>query len=66
MTRPRGVLLTADAVAERLTVPVSTVYRLIRRGDLAAHDLGTGRRRNYRVSEQQLDDYLSAHLARSA
>lgn len=66
MTAQRTVLLTADDVAARLTVPVSTVYRLIRRGELAAHDLGTGRRRNYRISEQQIDNYLRAHLAASA
>ena len=60
---PRPALLTPDQVAERLTLPVSSVYRLIRRGDLQAHNVGTPRRPMYRVSEQQLSDYLSARLA---
>lgn len=61
-----GRLLTVDQVAERLALPVPSVRRLIRRGDLAAHNLATPLRPMYRVSEQQLATYLDARLAVTA
>jgi excisionase family DNA binding protein len=52
------VIVTVREVAERLEVSVSLVYRLIGSGQLGCtrHGLGRG---VIRVSEAQLDDYLS-------
>lgn len=61
-----GALLTPDQVAERLAVPVSTVWLMIRRHDLAAHNIGTRLRPIYRISEAQLDEFLTARLATTA
>jgi len=51
-------LLTAGEVADQLRVSTMTVYRLIRRGDLAAVRVG----RNYRVRAGDLEAYLSTHV----
>jgi excisionase family DNA binding protein len=47
-------LLTAAEVADQLRVSTMTIYRLIRRGELAAVRVG----RNYRVRERDLAAYL--------
>lgn len=51
-------LLTAGEVADQLRVSTMTVYRLIRRGDLAAVRVG----RNYRVRVGDLDAYLATQV----
>lgn len=61
-----GSLMTTEQVSERLALPVSSVYRLIRQRELAAHNVGTRLRPMYRVSEEQLDQFLDARLASSA
>ncbi len=49
-------LLTVPEVATVMRVSRMTVYRLIRRGQLKAIRVG----RNYRVREQDLNEYLEA------
>ncbi len=51
-------LLTAAEVADQLRVSTMTVYRLIRRGELAAVRVG----RNYRVRAEDLETYLGAQV----
>ncbi len=48
-------LLTVGDVAGILAVSNMTVYRLIKRGDLAAIRVG----KNYRIRESDVDRYLS-------
>ena len=51
-------LLTAAEVADQLRVSTMTIYRLIRRGELAAVRVG----RNYRVRIEDLERYLGAQV----
>jgi excisionase family DNA binding protein len=51
-------LLTANEVADQLRVSTMTIYRLIRRGELAAVRVG----RNYRVRSGDLDEYLQGQV----
>jgi excisionase family DNA binding protein len=51
-------LFTAAEVADQLRVSTMTIYRLIRRGELAAVRVG----RNYRVRAEDLDRYLGAQM----
>jgi excisionase family DNA binding protein len=51
-------LLTANEVADQLRVSTMTIYRLIRRGELAAVRVG----RNYRVRSGDLDAYLQGQV----
>jgi excisionase family DNA binding protein len=55
-TDPISRLLTVAEVANVIRVSRMTVYRLIRRGQLKAIRVG----RNYRVREDDLNDYLEA------
>jgi excisionase family DNA binding protein len=55
-TDPISRLLTVAEVANVIRVSRMTVYRLIRRGQLKAIRVG----RNYRVREEDLNDYLEA------
>ena len=55
-TNPISRLLTVAEVANVIRVSRMTVYRLIRRGQLKAIRVG----RNYRVREDDLNDYLEA------
>ena len=48
-------LLTVGEVAGTMRVSNMTVYRLIKRGDLAAIRVG----KNYRIRESDVDRYLS-------
>lgn len=55
--RPRlghADLLTVGDVASELRVSRTTVHRLIRRGELRAHALGS----QYRITREDLDRYL--------
>ena len=52
----REPLLTVAEVADVLRVSNMTVYRLIKSGQLAAIRVG----KNYRIRQQDLDDYLAA------
>lgn len=57
--RPRfghADLLTVGEVAAELRVSRTTVHRLIRRGELRAHALGT----QYRVTREDLENFLLA------
>lgn len=58
-------MLTAQGVADELDVNVEHVRRLIRRGELAAVDIATSGRPNYRVSRAALNAYLRAHAVAS-
>ena len=58
-------MLTVEGVANELAVSVEHVRRLIRRGDLAAVNIATSGRPNYRVSRAALDKYLSDHAVAS-
>jgi excisionase family DNA binding protein len=51
-------LLTANEVADQLRVSTMTIYRLIRRGELAAVRVG----RNYRVRAGDLEAYLQGQV----
>ncbi len=53
-TGPLSRLLTVGEVADVMRVSRMTVYRLIRRGQLKAIRVG----RNYRVREDDLNEYL--------
>lgn len=55
-------LLTVAEVATVMRVSRMTVYRLIRRGQLKAIRVG----RNYRVREQDLNEYLEAQAVSGA
>lgn len=54
-------MLTLEGVADELDVSVEHVRRLVRRGELAAANIATSGRPNYRVSRAQLDKYLRDH-----
>ena len=49
--------LTVEQVAEELKVHPKRVYKWIQDGELAATDLGTRARPNYRVSRSDLNDF---------
>lgn len=56
--RPRlghADLLTVGDVADELRVSPTTVRRLIRRGELRAHALGS----QYRITREDLDTFLA-------
>ena len=50
-------IYTAQEVANRLKIKKTTVYDLIKRGELKASKVG----KQLRISQQQLDDYLGLH-----
>ncbi|MBN1489923.1 MAG: helix-turn-helix domain-containing protein [Phycisphaerae bacterium] len=53
-------LLTADEIARQLKVTTEQVRSLIRRGELAAINVGTGRKQPlYRVTPQAFDEFLA-------
>jgi excisionase family DNA binding protein len=52
---------TLPEVAERLKVSRRTVYRWIKNGDLKAYQF----RREYRITESALKDFLEAHEFRA-
>lgn len=43
-------------VAERINVSISTIYELIKRGDLECHCAAV--RKGFRISEEQLQKYM--------
>lgn len=53
-------LLTLEEVQQRLAVSRTTVYRLIRAGDLPTVKIRDSRR----VREQDLDSFIEGHLGR--
>lgn len=56
-------LLTPNEAAERLKVTAEQVRSLIRKGHLAAINVGTGPKRPlYRITSQALQDFLSRRL----
>lgn len=65
MTSKQGRMLTASGVADELAISTEHVRRMIRRGDLAAVNIATSGRPNYRVSRAALDRYLSDHAVAS-
>ncbi|MEG0663251.1 MAG: helix-turn-helix domain-containing protein, partial [Anaerovoracaceae bacterium] len=50
----KDILYTPMEVAEMLKITKSTVYEIIKRGDMAAHHIG----KHIRISDGQLTDYL--------
>lgn len=65
MTAKPGRMLTVEGVADELAISTEHTRRLIRRGDLAAVNIATAGRPNYRVSRQALDQYLRDHAVAS-
>lgn len=55
MTTP---LLTTSEVADQLRLPVRSVQRLIRLGELKAHRVAG----EYRIPEAAVEEYLAAHV----
>jgi excisionase family DNA binding protein len=53
MSKDRPKLLDVNTVANRLTVSIQTVYRLIKKGELPAHRYGGG----YRLEEPIVEEY---------
>jgi len=51
-----GPLLSRSEAAERLAVSKSTIYRLIRSGELPAYKVGHG----IRVAQTDLENYIRA------
>jgi excisionase family DNA binding protein len=56
MAQQRARFLTVAEVADTLRVSTMTVYRLIKAGDLKAVRVG----RSYRLTEDDVDQYLAA------
>ena len=59
--QPRARFLTVQEVAEVLRVSTMTVYRLIKAGELPAVRVG----RSFRVSEPDVDAYLSSRYTQA-
>jgi excisionase family DNA binding protein len=55
MAQQRARFLTVAEVAGTLRVSTMTVYRLIKAGDLKAVRVG----KSYRLTEQDVDEYLA-------
>lgn len=64
MTSGKQRMLTVADIADELALSTEQVRRLIRRGELPAVNIATGRP-NYRVSRAALDKYLSDHAVAS-
>ena len=59
-TENNGHLLTPNQVAEHLQVTAEQVRSLIRKGQLQAANVGTGKKRPlYRITQQALNDFLN-------
>jgi excisionase family DNA binding protein len=59
-TEKNARLLTPNEVAEHLQVTAEQVRSLIRKGQLAACNAGTGKKRPlYRITQQALDDFMN-------
>jgi excisionase family DNA binding protein len=54
--------MTPEQVAEYLQLTTDTIYRLIRRKELAATRIG----RHYRVPKADLESFLASHSTRPA
>src|SRR5262245_57940874 len=52
------------AIAKMLGLRRDTVTGLIRRGELAGFDVGSGGRNQWRVSQQALDDFTQARAVK--
>ncbi|HHY76745.1 MAG TPA: helix-turn-helix domain-containing protein [Firmicutes bacterium] len=55
-------LLTTEEVANILKVSPRTILRWIHAGTLAAVKLGEGRRSEWRIRRQDLNEYIEARL----
>lgn len=61
VTRP--TLLTTDEFANTVRLHPSKVRQRIRRGEIRAVNVGTEKRHIWRITEAELDRYLSANAA---
>jgi excisionase family DNA binding protein len=61
MTRP--TFLTTEEFAEIVRLDPSKIRQRIRRGEIKAYNVGTEKRRIYRIAESELARYLSASAA---
>jgi excisionase family DNA binding protein len=52
-------MLTVQQVKEKLSVNEQTVYKWIREGKLKATKFGGGERPRVRISEEQLNEFMS-------
>lgn len=55
----RAPLLTARQVGELLQLGHTATYALLASGQLASYRVGAGPKAQYRVSQEQLDQYLA-------
>jgi excisionase family DNA binding protein len=53
-------IMTPEQAADHLQLNTDTVYRLIRRKELAAGKVG----RSYRIPKEDVEDFLLAHIIR--
>lgn len=65
MTAKPARMLTVSGVADELTISVEHARRMIRRGELAAVNIASSGRPNYRISRAALDQYLRDHAVAS-
>jgi len=61
VAQARARFLTVAEVADLLRVSTMTVYRLIKAGDLRALQVG----KSFRVSEDDLDEFLTARYTQA-
>jgi excisionase family DNA binding protein len=52
---------TLEEAAELLQVGYSTAREMVLKGEIAAKNVGTGKNSHYRISADQLTDYLRAN-----
>lgn len=45
---------TPEQVSDYYQLPIATVWRMIRRGDIRAKNFGTARRKHYRVAAAEV------------
>ncbi|WP_425618094.1 helix-turn-helix domain-containing protein [Anatilimnocola sp. NA78] len=60
---PVPSLLSAEQVARRLGLSRTAVYALCDAGELKHYRIGVGKKKRFRVSEEQLADYLAGAAA---
>jgi excisionase family DNA binding protein len=59
-------LLTATQVRERLGISESKLSELIRTGEIRAMRLGTGPKKQYRITEEALAEFIERNTVRPA
>lgn len=57
-----GNLLEPFQAASQLSVSISTIKRFIDRGQLGAYNVGAGKYRVFRISQESLDRFKKSRL----